>query len=164
METIPRSARVFSSPASLVPLPSESTQTLRLPKISSLASITPSLLLSYCANASNPFAASVPSASRVWSPKSSPPLSIEPLLFKSRHKNPSFVVQLIFSANSFLSRSKYAPSSFVSILKPSPSRSKIIGSTLVVLAFNTCVLISPKYLPLTLSLIGSISFVSVLLI
>ena len=128
IEVMPSSARVFSSPSPLVPLPSASTQMRRLPKISSFSSITPSPLPSYRARASKPFFAAVPSASRVRSPKSSPPSSTMPLPFKSRHKKPSLLVQLIFSAKPFLSRSKLAPFSLVSMLKPSPSRSKIRGS------------------------------------
>ena len=67
----------------------------------SFSSIMPSPLPSYCASASKPFFAVVPSASRVLSPKSSPPLSIVPLPFRSRQRKPSFFVQFIFSAKPF---------------------------------------------------------------
>ena len=97
-------------------------------KMISFSSIMPSPLPSYCASASKPFFAVVPSASRVLSPKSSPPLSIVPLPFRSRQRKPSFFVQFIFSAKPFLSRSKFAPFSFVSTLYPSPLRSRIKGS------------------------------------
>ena len=107
------------------------------------------------ASASKPFFAVVPSASRVLSPKSSPPLSIVPLPFRSRQRKPSFFVQFIFSAKPFLSRSKFAPFSFVSTLYPSPSRSRIKGSYLVLLAVNTLAFVFLKQIPFTFSLTAS---------
>ena len=130
MPIIPSSERLFNSPSLLIPFPSGSTQMRRLSKTASFLSIMPSPLLSYCAKASKPFGAFVPSASNVLSPKSSPPLSITPLPFRSRQRKPSFLVQLIFSAKPLLSRSKFVPFFLVSILKPSPSRSSIMGSYL----------------------------------
>ena len=131
MPVIPRSARVRSSPSSVTPLLFLSCQTLRFAKISSLASMTPSPFLSYCASASNPFWAIVPSGRRVEVPNNSEPSLMIPSPFKSMASRPSFgPAHSVFSASPLLSSSKCTPSSTLSILKPSPSRSITSGSAM----------------------------------
>ena len=79
---MPASARVISSPSSVMPLPS-SLKRSRFAKSASRLSMTPSRLESSLRSSSKPLAAPF------WSPKSSRPLSMRPLPLRSMARKAS---------------------------------------------------------------------------
>ena len=126
---MPASCIVFNSPASVIAFEFESCQTRRSDQILSCSFKIPSLLESYCFNASKPFLAFSPFGKRVLLPKSSAPLSIIPLLFKSKANNPSSApTQPVLSKKPLLFKSKKFTFPFLEIVStPSPSKSTTIG-------------------------------------
>ena len=130
---MPASSNVINSPASTTPLVLASRQTLTCDHAASDASNFPLPLESKSFNASNPLDAVFPDDKTVWLPNISAPLSIFPLLFKSRTKNPSFLpIQPLFSIFWLLSKSKNTlPFVLTVSIFPSPFKSTTKGERVI---------------------------------
>ena len=150
IEVMFSSARVLSSPLSVIPLLFASTHTLRSPNTASSSLITPSSFSSSSLSASKPEDDLLPFAMITLSPKSSLPLSIILLPFLSRARKPSSpVVQEVFSAVPLLSRSKYTPLSAPLSFMPLSPRSMISGSRFGSVWSASSMSVSLSFLPLS---------------